>query len=173
MQMNKKTKIIVLSAIAVVIIALIVVLAIVLGGKKETDGSSSNSTAAVVSIDEAEYNQKVAVMTPTDAASIVGKWMLTGIQTAEGGAADAVAVIGREILTSDIMTFQADGSFSNYIGGFENKNVEDLTGLYTVSESGISLTYGNGKTASASFDSVKQILTVNDGTYTYTLLRVF
>lgn len=177
MKMDKKTKIIVLSAIAVVIIALVVVLAIIIGGKKSgTDDASSlgySSQGSVVSIDEAAYSQKVAVMTPTDAASIVGKWMLTGIQTAEGGAADAVAVIGRKILTTDVMTFMADGSFSNYIGGFENKKVEDLTGMYTVSETGIALTYKTGKTATATFDSAKQILTVNDGTYTYTLLRVF
>lgn len=176
MQMDKKTKIIVLSVVAVVIVALVVVLAIVLSGGKNNEDSTQSSTASqaqVVSIDESDYNQQVAVMTPTDAVSLVGKWVLTGIQTAEGGTADAVAVIGREILTSDTMQFQSDGSFSNYIGGIENKDIKTITGLYTVNGSNISLTYGDGKTATATFDSVKQILTVNDGTYTYTFLRAF
>lgn len=181
MQMDKKTKIIVLSAISVVIIALVVVLAIVLGGKKGGENTSSDggasmgyvSEGSVVSIDEAEYNNKVAVMTPTDAVSILGEWMLTGIKAADGSAADAKTVLGRDILTTDIMKFLDDGSFMDYLGGFDGKQFPDLTGKYTINESGITLTYDSGKTSTATFDSAKQILTINNGTYIYTLLRVF
>lgn len=151
---NKKKNIIIcIGAVIIIALAAVIIFSLV----------SSGSTSS-------KYNNA----TPTDENSVVGVWHLEKIVDADGKKLQAKDILGKKIDSdTDIITFAEDGSFSNTINN-EGKGAADYTGSFAVLVDGqVSLTYGNGSTATAEFDKAKQTLTFNvpDADYQYVLKR--